>query len=181
MAHMIETVNGKAQMAYSGDVPWHGLGVKVPSDLTPAQMLEAAGLNPNDGLGAVLAGLTEVAGGDAIAAEFNAALAAGPRLSYTNSDKGITNLHVPGGHGVRVDSHVYAGYTIPSNYDSMISKLITVAQTREEAIQTMERALSEYVIEGVKTTIPFHQQLMQNEDFRKGNYTTKFMESFKLR
>lgn len=90
----------------------------------------------------------------------------------------ITNLHVPGGHGVRVDSHVYAGYTIPSNYDSMISKLITIAQTREEAIQTMERALSEYVIEGVKTTIPFHQKLMQNEDFRKGNYTTKFMESF---
>lgn len=92
----------------------------------------------------------------------------------------ITNLHVPGGHGVRVDSHVYAGYTIPSNYDSMISKLITIAQTREEAINTMERALSEYVIEGVKTTIPFHVQLMQNPDFRKGNYTTKFMETFKL-
>jgi acetyl-CoA carboxylase biotin carboxylase subunit len=92
----------------------------------------------------------------------------------------ITNLHVPGGHGVRVDSHVYAGYTIPSNYDSMIAKLITIAQTREEAINTMERALSEYVIEGVKTTIPFHVQLMKNEDFRKGNYTTKFMESFKL-
>ncbi|HQV01754.1 MAG TPA: acetyl-CoA carboxylase biotin carboxylase subunit, partial [Bacteroidia bacterium] len=91
----------------------------------------------------------------------------------------ITNLHVPGGHGVRVDSHVYASYTIPSNYDSMISKLITIAQTREEAIQTMERALSEYVIEGVKTTIPFHQKLMQDENFRKGNYTTKFMESFK--
>jgi acetyl-CoA carboxylase biotin carboxylase subunit len=91
----------------------------------------------------------------------------------------ITNLHVPGGHGVRVDSHVYASYTIPSNYDSMISKLITIAQTREEAIQTMERALSEYVIEGVKTTIPFHQKLMQDENFRKGNYTTKFMETFK--
>lgn len=92
----------------------------------------------------------------------------------------ITNLHVPGGHGVRVDSHVYAGYVIPPNYDSMISKLITIAQTREEAINTMERALSEYVIEGVKTTIPFHIQLMKNEDFRKGNYTTKFLESFKL-
>jgi acetyl-CoA carboxylase biotin carboxylase subunit len=92
----------------------------------------------------------------------------------------IINLHVPGGHGVRVDSHVYAGYTIPSNYDSMIAKIITIAQTRDEAINTMERALSEYVIEGVKTTIPFHVQLMQNEDFRKGNYTTKFMESFKL-
>jgi len=93
----------------------------------------------------------------------------------------ITNLHIPGGHGVRVDSHIYAGYTIPPNYDSMVAKLITMAQTRDEAIRTMERALSEFVIEGVKTTIPFHQQLMQNEDFRKGNYTTKFMETFKLK
>jgi acetyl-CoA carboxylase, biotin carboxylase subunit len=93
----------------------------------------------------------------------------------------ITTLHVPGGHGVRVDSHIYAGYTIPPNYDSMVAKLITMAQSREEAIRTMERALSEFVIEGVKTTIPFHQQLMQNADFRKGNYTTKFMETFKLK
>ncbi|MCX6290539.1 MAG: acetyl-CoA carboxylase biotin carboxylase subunit [Bacteroidetes bacterium] len=92
----------------------------------------------------------------------------------------ITTLHVPGGHGVRVDSHIYAGYTIPPNYDSMIAKLITIAQSREEAINTMERALSEFVIEGVKTTIPFHQQLMKNENFRKGTYTTKFMESFKM-
>ena len=92
----------------------------------------------------------------------------------------ITTLHVPGGHGVRVDSHIYAGYTIPPNYDSMIAKLITIAQSREEAINTMERALSEFVIEGVKTTIPFHQQLMKDENFRKGNYTTKFMESFKM-
>ncbi len=92
----------------------------------------------------------------------------------------ITTLHVPGGHGVRVDSHIYAGYVIPPNYDSMIAKLITVAQTREEAINTMERALSEFVVEGVKTTIPFHQQLMRNADFRKGNYTTKFMETFVL-
>ena len=82
---------------------------------------------------------------------------------------------------MRVDSHIYAGYTIPPYYDSMIAKLITVAQTREEAIQTMERALSEFVIEGVKTTIPFHQQLMLTEDFSKGNYTTKFMETFKLK
>jgi acetyl-CoA carboxylase biotin carboxylase subunit len=92
----------------------------------------------------------------------------------------ITTLHVPGGHGVRVDSHIYAGYIIPPNYDSMIAKLITVAQTRDEAINTMDRALSEFVVEGVKTTIPFHQQLMRNEQFRKGNYTTKFMETFKL-
>jgi acetyl-CoA carboxylase biotin carboxylase subunit len=103
-----------------------------------------------------------------------------PYNNFRPSPGKITNLHVPGGHGVRVDSHVYAGYTIPSNYDSMISKLITMAQTREEAINTMERALSEYVIEGVKTTIPFHAQLMQNPDFRKGNYTTKFLENFKL-
>jgi len=92
----------------------------------------------------------------------------------------ITVLHTPGGHGVRVDSHIYAGYTIPPFYDSMIAKVIAVAQTREEAINTMERALSEYVIEGVKTTIPFHMQLMKDENFRKGNFTTKFIESFKL-
>ncbi len=92
----------------------------------------------------------------------------------------ITTLHTPGGHGVRVDSHIYAGYTIPPYYDSMIAKVIAVAQTREEAINTMERALSEYVIEGIKTTIPFHLQLMKNEDFRKGNFTTKFIEGFKL-
>lgn len=92
----------------------------------------------------------------------------------------ITTLHTPGGHGVRVDSHVYSGYTIPANYDSMIGKLITVAQTREEAIAKMHRALSEYVIEGVKTTIPFHLKLMHNEDFRNGNYTTKFLETFNL-
>jgi len=92
----------------------------------------------------------------------------------------ITTLHTPGGHGVRVDSHIYAGYTIPPYYDSMIAKVIAVAQTREEAINTMERALSEYVIEGIKTTIPFHLQLMKNEEFRKGNFTTKFIESFKL-
>lgn len=92
----------------------------------------------------------------------------------------ITTLHTPGGHGVRVDSHVYSGYVIPPYYDSMIGKLIAVAQTREEAINTMQRALSEYIVEGVKTTIPFHQQLMQNEEFRKGNFTTKFMETFKM-
>ncbi len=92
----------------------------------------------------------------------------------------ITTLHTPGGHGVRVDSHIYAGYTIPPYYDSMIAKVIAVAQTREEAINTMERALSEYVIEGVKTTIPFHMQLMRDPDFRAGNFTTKFIESFKL-
>jgi len=104
-----------------------------------------------------------------------------PYNDFRPSPGKITVLHTPGGHGVRVDSHVYAGYVIPPYYDSMIGKLITVAQTREEAINTMYRALSEYVIEGVKTTIPFHLQLMQNEDFRKGNFTTKFLESFKMK
>lgn len=93
----------------------------------------------------------------------------------------IETYHEPGGHGIRIDTHVYASYVIPPYYDSMIAKLITVAQTRDEAIRKMERALSEFIIEGVKSTIPFHQQLMQNEDFRSGNFTTKFMETFKLR
>lgn len=93
----------------------------------------------------------------------------------------IETYHEPGGHGIRIDTHVYASYVIPPYYDSMIAKLITVAQTREEAIRKMERALSEFIIEGVKSTIPFHQQLMQNEDFRSGNFTTKFMETFKLK
>ncbi len=104
-----------------------------------------------------------------------------PYNDFRPSPGKITTLHTPGGHGVRVDSHVYAGYTIPPYYDSMIGKLITVARTRDEAINTMYRALSEYVIEGVKTTIPFHLQLMQNEDFRNGNFTTKFLETFKMK
>jgi acetyl-CoA carboxylase biotin carboxylase subunit len=101
-----------------------------------------------------------------------------PYNDFRPSPGKITVLHTPGGHGVRVDSHVYAGYVIPPYYDSMIGKLITVAQTREEAINTMYRALSEYVIEGVHTTIPFH---LQNEDFRKGNFTTKFLETFTMK
>jgi len=92
----------------------------------------------------------------------------------------ITDYHCPGGHGVRIDAHVYSGYTIPPNYDSMISKIIVVARTRDEAILKMKRALGEYIIEGVKTTIPFHQKLMENEDFVKGNFTTKFMDSFEF-
>ncbi len=104
-----------------------------------------------------------------------------PYNDFRPSPGKITVLHTPGGHGVRVDSHIYAGYTIPPYYDSMIAKVIAVAQTREEAIDTMERALSEYVIEGVKTTIPFHLQLMKDENFRKGNFTTKFIETFELK
>ncbi len=103
-----------------------------------------------------------------------------PYNDFRPSPGKITYLNTPGGHGVRVDSHVYAGYVIPPYYDSMIGKLITIARTRDEAIDTMYRALSEYVIEGIKTTIPFHLQLMQNEEFRSGNFTTKFLEGFKM-
>ncbi|WP_438972396.1 acetyl-CoA carboxylase biotin carboxylase subunit [Polaribacter sp.] len=93
----------------------------------------------------------------------------------------ITVLHTPGGHGIRLDTHVYAGYMIPPNYDSMIAKLIVTAQTREEAINKMKRALDEFVIEGVKTTVPFHRQLMDHPDYIAGNYTTKFMEDFEMK
>mgnify|MGYP001397684848 FL=1 len=103
-----------------------------------------------------------------------------PYNNFRPSPGKITTLHMPGGHGVRLDTHVYSGYTIPSNYDSMIAKLITTAQTREEAISKMKRALDEFVIEGVKTTIPFHRQLMDHPDYIAGNYTTKFMESFEM-
>ncbi len=103
-----------------------------------------------------------------------------PYNDFRPSPGKITVLHQPGGHGIRIDSHVYAGYVIPPYYDSMIAKIIAVARTRREAINTMSRALSEYVIEGVKTTIPFHQQLMRNEDFIKGNFTTKFLDTFKM-
>ncbi|WP_121666053.1 acetyl-CoA carboxylase biotin carboxylase subunit [Mesonia aquimarina] len=101
-----------------------------------------------------------------------------PYNNFRPSPGVIGNLHAPGGHGVRIDTHVYSGYLIPPNYDSMIAKLITTAQTREEAINKMKRALDEFVIEGVKTTIPFHRQLMDHPDYISGNYTTKFMEDF---
>jgi acetyl-CoA carboxylase biotin carboxylase subunit len=90
-------------------------------------------------------------------------------------------LNRPGGHGVRVDTHIYAGYTIPPFYDSMVAKLIVSAQTREEAIVKMERALGEFVIEGVKTTVPLHLQLMRDPDFRAGNFTTAFMNTFEIK
>jgi len=99
-----------------------------------------------------------------------------PDRNFAPCPGDITNYHQPGGHGVRLDTHAYAGYRIPPYYDSMISKLIVVAQTREEAITKMERALNEYIIEGVKTTIPFHVKLMKHERFRSGNFTTKFLE-----
>ncbi len=104
-----------------------------------------------------------------------------PYNDFRPSPGTITTLHSPGGHGVRLDTHVYAGYTIPPNYDSMIAKLITTAQTREEAISKMRRALDEFVVEGIKTTIPFHRQLMEHPDYLAGNYTTKFMEDFVMK
>jgi len=104
-----------------------------------------------------------------------------PYNDFRPSPGRISVLHQPGGHGVRVDSHAYSGYVIPPYYDSMIGKLITIARTRDEAIGTMYRALSEYVIEGIKTTIPFHLQLMQDERFRSGDFNTKFLEGFQLR
>tara|TARA_B100000900_G_scaffold321738_1_gene280999 strand:- start:639 stop:1916 length:1278 start_codon:yes stop_codon:yes gene_type:complete len=101
-----------------------------------------------------------------------------PFNDFRPSPGEITTLHSPGGHGVRLDTHVYAGYTIPPNYDSMIAKLITTAQSREEAVHKMKRALDEFVIEGIKTTIPFHRQLMDHPVYISGDYTTKFMEDF---
>ena len=103
-----------------------------------------------------------------------------PYNDFRPSPGTIQNLHTPGGHGVRLDTHVYSGYSIPPHYDSMIAKLITTAQTRDEAINKMKRALDEFVIEGIKTTIPFHKQLMEHPDFINGNYTTKFMDGFKM-
>ncbi len=101
-----------------------------------------------------------------------------PGNNFRPSPGRITVLHIPGGHGVRVDTHVYAGYTIPPNYDSMIAKLICRGQSREEVISTMKRALSEFVVEGVKTTIPFHLRLMDDPGFAAGDFTTKYLEGF---
>ena len=103
-----------------------------------------------------------------------------PYDNFRPSPGKISTLHFPGGHGIRLDTHVYSGYTIPPHYDSMIAKLISTAQTREEAISKMKRALDEFIIEGIKTTIPFHSKLMQHPDYISGNYTTKFMEDFSM-
>jgi len=103
-----------------------------------------------------------------------------PFKDFRPSPGTITNLHLPGGLGIRVDTHIYSGYTIPPHYDSMIAKLIARGKDREEAIVRMKRALEEFVIEGIKTTIPFHLQLMDDKNFRAGKFTTAFLESFKL-
>ncbi len=104
-----------------------------------------------------------------------------PYANFRPSPGKITAFHAPGGHGVRVDTHVYAGYTIPSNYDSMIAKLIVTGRNRQQAIERMKRALDEFIIEGIKTTIPFHRQLMDHPEYVAGNYTTKFMEDFEMK
>jgi acetyl-CoA carboxylase biotin carboxylase subunit len=101
-----------------------------------------------------------------------------PANGFRPSPGKITNLHLPGGRGVRIDSHVYSGYTIPPNYDSMIAKLIVSAQSREEALVRMKRALQEFVIEGIKTTIPFHIRLMDDEGFKSGKFTTSYLDTF---
>jgi acetyl-CoA carboxylase biotin carboxylase subunit len=101
-----------------------------------------------------------------------------PAHGFRPSPGKIQNLHIPGGRGVRIDSHVYAGYVIPPNYDSMIAKLIVSGQSREEVIVRMKRALEEFVIDGIKTTIPFHIALLNDKKFNEGDFTTKFLEDF---
>ena len=103
-----------------------------------------------------------------------------PLHDFRPSPGAIETLHFPGGHGVRIDTHIYSGYIIPPYYDSMIAKVITTSETRNGAILKMKRALDEFIIEGIKTTIPFHRQLMDNPKFVAGNYTTKFMDSFRV-
>ncbi len=128
--------------------------------------------------GETISGVNYEPQGHAIECRINAE---DPFNDFRPSPGRITTLHQPGGHGIRVDSHVYAGYTIPPYYDSLIAKIIAVARTRSEAIDTMHRALMEYVIEGINTTIPFHLQLMKDENFRSGNFNTKFLDGFKMK
>ena len=101
-----------------------------------------------------------------------------PLNGFRPSPGKITSFHSAKGHGVRVDTHVYAGYSVPPFYDSMIAKLICKAQTREECIKKMQRALDEFVVEGIKTTVPFHKALMKNEAFRSGKFDTSFLNTF---
>ncbi|HQW12725.1 MAG TPA: acetyl-CoA carboxylase biotin carboxylase subunit [Saprospiraceae bacterium] len=103
-----------------------------------------------------------------------------PFNDFRPSPGKITSFHSAKGHGVRVDTHVYAGYTVPPYYDSMIAKIICKAQTREEVILKMQRALDEFIIEGIKTTVPFHQRLLRDENFIKGDFNTGFLNDFDL-
>ncbi len=142
----------------------------IDHDLVKEQIKVAAGIK--------LSGDSYVPALHAIECRINAE---DPYNNFRPSPGVITSFHSSKGHGVRVDTHVYAGYTVPPHYDSMIAKLICRAQTREECITKMSRALDEFVIEGIKTTIPFHKQLMQNEAFRKGDFNTGFMDTFELK
>jgi len=141
----------------------------VDYDLIKEQMKVAAGIT--------ISGKSYIPNMHAIECRINAE---DPYNDFRPSPGKITTLHVPGGHGVRVDTHIYSGYVIPPYYDSMIAKLITVAQTREEAIATMERALSEFVVEGVKTTIPFHQKMLKDPNFLSGNFNTQYLNHWKM-
>ena len=103
-----------------------------------------------------------------------------PENDFIPSPMKITSFHMPGGKGVRIDSHAYAGYQIPTNYDSMIGKLIVFSSSRERAINRMSRALEECIIEGPKTTIPFHQAIMKDALFKKGDFDTGFLDNFEF-
>jgi acetyl-CoA carboxylase biotin carboxylase subunit len=138
-------------------------------DLVQFQILVAMGETVSD--------RPAVMDGHAIECRINAE---NPFKGFSPSPGRIDAFHTPGGHGVRVDTHVYSGYVIPPHYDSMIAKLIVRAKTRELAINKMVRALDEFVIEGVRTTVPFHQQVTNSPGFRSGNFDTKFLETFKL-
>ena len=101
-----------------------------------------------------------------------------PEKNFRPSPGKISNFHMPGGKGVRIDSHAYSGYEIPTHYDSMIGKLIVHASNRNRAINRMQRALEETIIEGVKTTIPYHQKIMEDKNFNSGKFDTSFLENF---
>ncbi len=101
-----------------------------------------------------------------------------PERDFRPAPGTITSFHIPGGHGVRVDTHAYAGYVIPPHYDSMIAKLIVRGRSREEAIRKMRRALDEFIIEGIPTTIPFHRRVLDDADFVSGQFDTGFVERF---
>ncbi|MEO1300894.1 MAG: acetyl-CoA carboxylase biotin carboxylase subunit, partial [Bacteroidota bacterium] len=103
-----------------------------------------------------------------------------PRHNFRPSPGTITDLHLPGGHGIRVDTHVYAGYTIPQHYDALIAKIIAHGQDRAEAIQRMHRALVECSISGIKTTLPLHRHIMQDQTFRAGQAHTAFLDTFDI-
>jgi acetyl-CoA carboxylase biotin carboxylase subunit len=104
-----------------------------------------------------------------------------PDHDFRPSPGKIVSFHMPGGFGVRVDTHAYAGYEIPPYYDSLVAKLIVKAKTRDEAVDKMYHTLDEFIVEGIHTTIPFHKKLMKNEQFRSGDFDTKFVEQFNFK